>query len=45
MDLPAREMDRVAAALDALEATFGPLAARLTPEVEPAFCFECEESE
>ena len=36
LDLSARELERVAPPLDALEETFRPLVKQLTPEIEPA---------
>jgi len=43
LDLPARELDRIAQSLGALEATFQPLTADLPPELEPASEFRMEE--
>jgi hypothetical protein len=43
LDIPADELPRVTAPLDALEAAFRPLAAHLPVELEPAVTFECRE--
>ena len=43
LDLPARELDRIAQPLAALEEIFQPLAKKLTPDVEPAFEFRMED--
>ena len=45
LDLPAHELDRIAPPLESLEETFRPLIASLTPDMEPACCFQVEESE
>ena len=41
--IPAHEMDRIVAPLEALEATFRPLIRHLTPEMEPSTFFRAEE--
>ena len=43
LDLSARELDRIAQPLAALEETFQPLVTGLTPDVEPAFEFRMED--
>lgn len=43
LDIPAEELSRVTAPLDALEAAFRPLAAHLPVDLEPAVIFECPE--
>ena len=43
LDLSAQESDRIAKALTALEETFQPLTAELTPDQEPAFEFRMED--
>jgi hypothetical protein len=43
LDLSARELDRIAPALEALEAAFRPLVRELTPGIEPAVAFSVEE--
>jgi len=43
LDLSAPESDRIAKALAALEQTFQPLTAKLTPDQEPAFDFRMED--
>jgi len=43
LDIPAGDVERIAPALDALEAFFRPLAASLTPEMEPAAVFRADE--
>ena len=45
LDLSARELDRIAQPLAALEENFRPLVKDLTPDVEPAFEFHMEEDE
>jgi hypothetical protein len=40
--IPAQELDRIVAPLEALEATFRPLIRDLTPEMEPSTCFRAE---
>lgn len=45
LDLPAHEVDRIAPPLESLEETFRPLVSGLTPEMEPACCFQFEEGE
>ncbi len=45
LGIPAPEMERAAAALDALEAAFRPLAESLAPEVDPAPVFRPAEDE
>ncbi len=45
LDLSARELDRIAQPLAALEETFRPLISNLTPDIEPAFEFRMEEDE
>ena len=40
--IPAHEMDRIVAPLEALEATFRPLIRDLTPEMEPSTFFRAE---
>jgi hypothetical protein len=37
LDLPSRELDRIAQPLAALEETFRPLVQQLTPDLEPDF--------
>ncbi len=36
LDIPDDAIEKIASALDALEAEFAPLRARLTPDIEPA---------
>lgn len=43
LDLSARDLDRIAPPLDALEAAFRPLVKDLTPGTEPAVDFNAEE--
>ena len=43
LDLSARELDRIAQPLAALEESFRPLLAHLTPDIEPAFEFRMED--
>jgi hypothetical protein len=43
LDLSARELDRIAQPLAALEETFQPLVKALTPDLEPAFEFHMED--
>jgi hypothetical protein len=45
LELPARDLDRIAQPLDSLEATFRPLVEHLVPEDEPSFSFQPEENE
>ena len=45
LGIPAAEMDRIAAPLDALEETFRPLVRDLTPQMEPAISFSAEDEE
>ena len=45
LQLPASDLDRIATPLDRLEEQFRPLVAGLTPEMEPSFSFQVEESE
>jgi hypothetical protein len=45
LDLSARELDRIAQPLAALDETFQPLVAHLTPDTEPAFEFRMEDDE
>jgi hypothetical protein len=45
LDLSARELDRIATPLAALEETFRPLIKDLTPDTEPAFEFHMEDHE
>ncbi len=40
--IPAHELDRIVAPLEALEATFRPLIRDLTPDMEPSTCFRAE---
>lgn len=44
LEIPAADLDRIAAPLDALEKTFRPLAGNLPPDLEPAVAFDAEES-
>lgn len=41
--IPAHELDRIVAPLEALEETFRPLIRDLTPEMEPSISFRAEE--
>jgi hypothetical protein len=43
LDLSARELDRIAPPLEALEAAFRPLVRELTPGIEPSVAFSVEE--
>ena len=43
LDLSARELDRIAPPLEALEAAFRPLVRELTPGMEPAVAFSADE--
>jgi hypothetical protein len=43
IEIPAKDLDRIAPPLDALEAAFRPLAKDLTPDVEPSVEFRMEE--
>ena len=43
LDVSAREQDRIAQPLAALDEIFQPLVKTLTPDVEPAFEFHMEE--
>jgi hypothetical protein len=43
--IPAADLDRLTAPLDALEETFRPLVDRLTPGMEPAITFHPSEDE
>jgi hypothetical protein len=43
LDLSARDLDRIAQPLAALDETFQPLVKNLTPDVEPAFEFHMED--
>ena len=43
--IPAEEMTRSAASLDALEQSFRPLARAIPDDVEPAITFRAEENE
>jgi hypothetical protein len=45
LDLHARDLDRIAQSLDSLEETFRPLVADLSPDMEPSFRFQIQESE
>jgi hypothetical protein len=45
LDLSARELDRIATPLAALEETFRPLIKDLRPDTEPAFEFHMENHE
>jgi hypothetical protein len=45
LDLSPREFDRLAQSLAALEETFRPLVADLTPDLEPASEFHIEDAE
>ena len=42
LDIPPRDLDRIAETLEQLEATFRPLAVKLAPDVEPATGFRAE---
>lgn len=43
LDIPAEDIARVTAPLDALETAFRPLTAGLPLELEPSLAFECPE--
>ena len=45
IQIPPADLDRIAAPLNALEQTFRPLVANLSPELEPAVTFQAEEGE
>jgi hypothetical protein len=45
LDVSARELERIAPQLAALEESFRPLINGLAPETEPALSFHAEESE
>jgi hypothetical protein len=45
LELPARDVDRITQPLESLEEAFRPLVRNLSPEVEPAFRLELEDSE
>lgn len=45
LEIPAPDIEKVSAPLDALEAAFRPLAAAIPHEVEPAVIFLCPEEE
>ena len=42
LTIPAAEVDRIAPALDALEAAFRPLARTIGPETDPAVVFQAD---
>ncbi len=44
-DIPEEALERIAPALEALEAAFRPLAAAIPEDVEPAVTFKAEEGE
>jgi hypothetical protein len=44
-DIPAEEVERIVPVLEALEAAFAPLAARIPVECEPATAFRVEPAE
>lgn len=44
-DIPAAEVERIAPVLEALEAAFAPLAARIPMDCEPATAFSVEPAE
>lgn len=46
LDIPGEQLEKIAPALDSLEAAFRPLVASIPPEIEPAITFRiAEESE
>ena len=45
LGIPAADLDRILAPLEALEQTFRPLAAALTPQQEPCTIFPAEDIE
>lgn len=45
LDIPAREMARIAQPLDGLEEIFRPLVRSLTPDMEPAASFHPDEEQ
>jgi hypothetical protein len=45
LDLPARDIDRIAQPLDGLEEAFRPLVRDLTPDQEPLYIVQVEEAE
>ena len=45
LDIPAKDLVRIAQALDSLEEVFRPLAESLTPETEPALSFHAGEDQ
>jgi len=42
LDIPARDLSRTSQALNSLDETFRPLAAGLTPDMEPADTFSAD---
>jgi len=45
LKIPAADLDRIAQPLNALEETFRPLTADLTPDMEPCLLFQPEEEQ
>ncbi len=45
IEIPARDLERVASALDALEEAFRPLAGDLAPDLEPALELRMDEGD
>jgi hypothetical protein len=43
LDIPAKDLTRVAQALNSLDEVFRPLAKSLTPEMEPAVSFRADQ--
>lgn len=45
LDIPAKDVSRIAEPLNSLEEVFRPLAASLTPEMEPAASFRADQEQ
>jgi hypothetical protein len=43
LDIPAKDVGRIAPSLNALDETFRPLVRNLTPEMEPALSFRADQ--